>query len=221
MEDHGQYRVLGQTVDDAAGEAFDKVARFLGLGYPGRSRDRPARGQGRSRPRSRSRARCSTTATTSRSRGSRPRSCSTCASIPTSTSPTSPRRSRPRSSTCSSRSCCASPRTRTSRRVVIGGGVAANSALRARLVDEGDAAGLRVVLPEHRALHRQRGDGRGGGVVAARGRRPDLPRGRRVPLLRIGDLGRLPGRRATGSRRDRLAVAAARLVPLALDVWEC
>jgi N6-L-threonylcarbamoyladenine synthase len=31
----GEYRVLCETVDDAAGEAFDKVARFLGLGYPG------------------------------------------------------------------------------------------------------------------------------------------------------------------------------------------
>jgi len=31
----GQYRLLGRTIDDAAGEAFDKVARFLGLGYPG------------------------------------------------------------------------------------------------------------------------------------------------------------------------------------------
>jgi N6-L-threonylcarbamoyladenine synthase len=31
----GEYRLLGQTIDDAAGEAFDKVARFLGLGYPG------------------------------------------------------------------------------------------------------------------------------------------------------------------------------------------
>jgi N6-L-threonylcarbamoyladenine synthase len=30
-----RYRVLGQTVDDAAGEAFDKIARFLGLGFPG------------------------------------------------------------------------------------------------------------------------------------------------------------------------------------------
>jgi N6-L-threonylcarbamoyladenine synthase len=30
-----RYRMLGQTIDDAAGEAFDKVARFLGLGYPG------------------------------------------------------------------------------------------------------------------------------------------------------------------------------------------
>jgi len=35
MEDHLRYRVLGETIDDAAGEAFDKVARFLGLGYPG------------------------------------------------------------------------------------------------------------------------------------------------------------------------------------------
>ena len=35
MFDHGMYEVLGETLDDAAGEAFDKVARFLGLGYPG------------------------------------------------------------------------------------------------------------------------------------------------------------------------------------------
>ncbi len=33
--DHGEYRLLGATLDDAAGEAFDKVARYLGLGYPG------------------------------------------------------------------------------------------------------------------------------------------------------------------------------------------
>ena len=32
---HGDYDLLGGTIDDAAGEAFDKVARFLGLGYPG------------------------------------------------------------------------------------------------------------------------------------------------------------------------------------------
>ena len=31
----GDYRILGRTVDDAAGEAFDKVAKMLGLGYPG------------------------------------------------------------------------------------------------------------------------------------------------------------------------------------------
>jgi N6-L-threonylcarbamoyladenine synthase len=34
-ERRGEYRLLGQTLDDAAGEAFDKVAKLLGLGYPG------------------------------------------------------------------------------------------------------------------------------------------------------------------------------------------
>ncbi len=35
VRDHHGHEVLGQTLDDAAGEAFDKVARMLGLGYPG------------------------------------------------------------------------------------------------------------------------------------------------------------------------------------------
>lgn len=35
FEDATAYRVLGQTLDDSAGEAFDKVAKLLGLGYPG------------------------------------------------------------------------------------------------------------------------------------------------------------------------------------------
>ncbi|MCH5265996.1 MAG: tRNA (adenosine(37)-N6)-threonylcarbamoyltransferase complex transferase subunit TsaD [Lachnospiraceae bacterium] len=35
VRDYGQYEVLGRTRDDAAGEAFDKVARAIGLGYPG------------------------------------------------------------------------------------------------------------------------------------------------------------------------------------------
>jgi N6-L-threonylcarbamoyladenine synthase len=35
MSDHGQYQRLGGTLDDAAGEAFDKVGRLLGLDYPG------------------------------------------------------------------------------------------------------------------------------------------------------------------------------------------
>jgi N6-L-threonylcarbamoyladenine synthase len=35
MKSHGRYSLLGKTRDDAAGEAFDKVARVLGLGYPG------------------------------------------------------------------------------------------------------------------------------------------------------------------------------------------
>jgi N6-L-threonylcarbamoyladenine synthase len=44
VQDHAGYRVLGSSIDDAAGEAFDKGARLLGLGYPGgREIDRLAR----------------------------------------------------------------------------------------------------------------------------------------------------------------------------------
>ena len=35
VKDYGEYDIIGQTRDDAAGEAFDKVARAIGLGYPG------------------------------------------------------------------------------------------------------------------------------------------------------------------------------------------
>lgn len=35
VKGHGEYKLLGRTRDDAAGEAFDKVAKVLGLGYPG------------------------------------------------------------------------------------------------------------------------------------------------------------------------------------------
>lgn len=35
MEDHRRFRLLGRTIDDAAGEAYDKVARLVGLGFPG------------------------------------------------------------------------------------------------------------------------------------------------------------------------------------------
>lgn len=35
VDDYGKYQILGKTRDDAAGEAFDKVARAIGLGYPG------------------------------------------------------------------------------------------------------------------------------------------------------------------------------------------
>ena len=35
VKDHGEYEILGVTMDDAAGESFDKVARAIGLGYPG------------------------------------------------------------------------------------------------------------------------------------------------------------------------------------------
>lgn len=46
MTEHGKYQVLGRTIDDAAGEAFDKVARLLGLGYPGGPMIQQASAQG-------------------------------------------------------------------------------------------------------------------------------------------------------------------------------
>src|SRR4029077_18275060 len=41
----GCYRIVGETLDDAAGEAFDKVARLLGLPYPGGPEPAPPRAQ--------------------------------------------------------------------------------------------------------------------------------------------------------------------------------
>ena len=35
VKDYGAYEILGKTRDDAAGEAYDKVARAIGIGYPG------------------------------------------------------------------------------------------------------------------------------------------------------------------------------------------
>src|SRR5262249_58880263 len=41
VPEHGAFRRLGTTLDDAAGEAFDKGARLLGLGYPGGAENDP------------------------------------------------------------------------------------------------------------------------------------------------------------------------------------
>ncbi len=49
MHDHGRYTYLGGTLDDAAGEAFDKVARLLELGYPGGPAIEQAARQGNAR----------------------------------------------------------------------------------------------------------------------------------------------------------------------------
>lgn len=46
MRGHGDYKFLGATLDDAAGEAFDKIARLLGLGYPGGPAIQKAAGKG-------------------------------------------------------------------------------------------------------------------------------------------------------------------------------
>ena len=128
------YRVLGTTLDDAAGEAFDKGARLLGLGYPGGQGDRRARRAGRSRgvrlP-GRARARAST----SRSRGSRRRCSTPCATSPPAElergAPTWRRATSARSSARSSSGVEAAG----GERIAVVGGVAANSELRAALPD--------------------------------------------------------------------------------------
>jgi len=70
MKDHGELLRLGRTRDDAAGEAFDKVARVLGLGYPGGPAIQRKESPATTCPAPGSRA-----ATTSASAGSRQRWC--------------------------------------------------------------------------------------------------------------------------------------------------
>ncbi len=48
VKDYGEFEIIGRTRDDAAGEAFDKVARAVGLGYPGGPKGRQNRQRGQS-----------------------------------------------------------------------------------------------------------------------------------------------------------------------------
>ena len=102
MVDHGRYRLLGQTIDDAAGEAFDKVARFLGLGYPGGPAIDRIAVHGDPAAVAFPRAMLARRAATSASAGSRRRSSTTCARTPTSPPSTWPPASSRPSSMCSS-----------------------------------------------------------------------------------------------------------------------
>ena len=136
MEGHGRYRLLGSTLDDAAGEAFDKVARYLGLGYPGGPAiDRHLRSRATRRP-SPSPGRCSTRASTSRFSGLKTVGRST-TSASTPTSPTA-------DVAASFQEAVVDVLVAKARRAAeeigakglcLGGGVAANSLLRERFLD--------------------------------------------------------------------------------------
>ncbi|MBI4371282.1 MAG: tRNA (adenosine(37)-N6)-threonylcarbamoyltransferase complex transferase subunit TsaD [Elusimicrobia bacterium] len=149
----GRYQVLGRTRDDAAGEAYDKVARLLGLGYPGGPEiDRLA---ARGNPRAVAFPRPSApgwdfsfsglkTAVLYHVRAlpRRPRGrllADLCASFQEAAAETLADKT------------LAAARRFGARDVAVGGGVAANSRLRALLAERGAAAGLRVLLPS-RAL---------------------------------------------------------------------
>jgi len=145
----GRYRVLGRTRDDAAGEAYDKVARLFGLGYPGGPEiDRLA---AKGDPRAVAFPRPSLpgwdfsfsglkTAVLYHLRD-RPgplkgkRLADLCASFQEAVAETLVERA------------LAAARRFGARDVAIGGGVAANSRLRALLKDRAEAAGLRALLP--------------------------------------------------------------------------
>jgi N6-L-threonylcarbamoyladenine synthase len=145
----GRYRVLGRTRDDAAGEAYDKVARLFGLGYPGGPEiDRlAAKGDPRA---------------VDFPRPSLPGWDFSFSGLKTSVlyhlrDHPGPLKGRRIADLCASfqeavaetlveRTLAAAARF-GARDVAIGGGVAANSRLRALMKERGEAAGLRVLLP--------------------------------------------------------------------------
>ena len=182
MEDHGRYRVARPDRRRRRRRGVRQGRALPRPRLPGRPGDRPARGEGDPAavrvPAADARRRLDfsfsglKTAVVNHVRTHARRA----------RSPTSPRRSRRRSSTSSSTSCSPRPTRPARRRSCIGGGVAANSRLRARVADGRRARpGGRAFLPPPCALHRQRGDDRGRRLVAARGRRPHPARRRRRP----------------------------------------
>ena len=203
MRDHLTYRLLGQTVDDAAGEAFDKVGRLLGLPYPGgpaisraaeaatrhdaafprawlgdtlrlqlqRAEDGRAADDRRG-PRA---AKACRRAATAAARAGRP-------PLGRRRSPSSRGASRTPSSTCSSRRRCGRPWRRAPASIVLGGGVAANGALRTRLAGEAEARGLPLIVPRP-ALCTDNGAMIGAaGRAPVRGRRAGRPVARRAAV---------------------------------------
>jgi N6-L-threonylcarbamoyladenine synthase len=158
MRDHLQYRLLGETVDDAAGEAFDKVGRLLGLPYPGGPeimRRRPGRHATTWSSRGPGWATRSTSASAGsrRRRGERSRRDGRGGDA-AGESPLSGDRGWPSWRTASRNrwsTCCdqddPSGRAAGARSVVLGGGVAANRVLRDRLAAAAAAAGMPLVVP--------------------------------------------------------------------------
>ena len=176
VREHGRSERLGTTLDDAAGEAFDKGARLLGLGYPGGAAlDRLAQDGDPGAFRFPSRA-CP--ASTSRSRVSRPRCCTRCVISARTRSPaggpTSPPPTRRRSCGRSWVGRARPPSSTGLEQIAVVGGVAANSGLRAALPD--------AQLRAPRAVHGQCRDDRVGRPLCGTTLRPRLPRARRLCL---------------------------------------
>ena len=196
-----RYRVLGTTLDDAAGEAFDKGARLLGLGYPGGARDRRARAR-RAIPTAYDFPVARVpgldfsfsglkTALLYRVRGLRRRRARGAARRPRRELPAGDR----------ARARRARSRPPGAERIAVVGGVAANSELRAALPERGARAAA--------ALHRQRRDDRlRGPLHRTPSRTRSTFRSMRVPRRSAARFSSSRSRRGR-ARRDRRRPAAA------------
>ena len=160
MRDHLTYRLLGSTVDDAAGEAFDKVGRLLGLGYPGGPAIGQAAGAATARDRVFPRAwlgdsfdlSFSGLKTAARRIVTEARAEAGLADDPEATLP------QPLVAELAwgfqdavvdvlATKTMRAARATGARSIVLGGGVAANTALRARLAGEAEALGIPLIVP--------------------------------------------------------------------------
>ena len=227
MRDHLAYRLLGETVDDAAGEAFDKAGRLLGLGYPGGPAIARAAERGRQRRPTGSPGPGSATRTTSASRGSRPRCDASsrrswpppgfrrpraAAASARRASPRSPPPSRRASWTSWPRRRCGRRRRSGARTIVVGGGVASNAACASAWRPGPPASAIELVIPRP-GLCTDNGAmiGAAGARRLAAGEAAGLDLGVRAswPLARPGG--------APASRRPPTRGAAARAYARARD----
>ena len=197
MRDHLDYRLLGQTVDDAAGEAFDKVGRLLGLGYPGgpaisRAAEggegegpRRSRGRGFRRPYDLSFSGLKTAARRivgqARADEGLPAD-ERDGSLPDPVVAELAWGFQDSVVDVLTTKTIRAAEEVGARGIVLGGGVAANSALRARLAGEAEARGHPARRSATRPVHRQRGDDRRGGRPAARGGGAGRARPRRAAV---------------------------------------
>ncbi len=179
VTDHAGYATLGQTLDDAAGEAFDKGARLLGLGYPG--------GPALSQLAADGDPAAFAFPTAARVAGLDFSFAGLKTALLYKVRDLGEAEAARRAADLAAsyeHAIVTALMTRVERaldaepdpRLAIGGGVAANRLLRARAV----ALGVPVHVPPRRAVHRQRRDDRLGRALDPRSAVPGLPRARRV-----------------------------------------
>ena len=190
----GRYQLLGETLDDAAGEAFDKTAKLLGLPYPGGPALAKLAAHGQAGRVRFSAARCSTGRARFQFLGPEDRGAAGLARAATGALTRRTRAdiaARLQEAIVETLVAQVAARARADRldALVVAGGVGANRLLRERLAAAAARQGAASLFPAHRVLHRQCRDDRG--------RRHGAPQGRAA---------RGPGRRAA---RGHLAAGGA------------